>query len=71
MFNVNILEPQNIITAILVSVLAASVMGAIPAGGYVGEIFYNISIPFSTGGYTYNGINRDNNRCPSYNNKCY
>ena len=39
MFNVNILEPQNIITAILVSVLAASVMGAIPAGGYVGEIF--------------------------------
>ena len=39
MFNINILEPQNIITAILVSVLASSVMGAIPAGGYVGEIF--------------------------------
>ncbi|MEI0611920.1 dicarboxylate/amino acid:cation symporter [Brachyspira pilosicoli] len=39
MFNVNILEPQNIITAIIVSVLASSVMGAIPAGGYVGEIF--------------------------------
>ncbi|WP_278846949.1 dicarboxylate/amino acid:cation symporter [Brachyspira pilosicoli] len=39
MFNINILEPQNIITAIFVSVLASSVMGAIPAGGYVGEIF--------------------------------
>ncbi|SUW04371.1 dicarboxylate/amino acid:cation symporter [Brachyspira pilosicoli] len=39
MFNINILEPQNIIIAILVSVLASSVMGAIPAGGYVGEIF--------------------------------
>lgn len=39
MFNINILEPQNIITAILVSVLASSVMGAIPTGGYVGEIF--------------------------------
>ena len=39
MFNINILEPQNIITAILVSVLASSVMGAIPAGGYIGEIF--------------------------------
>ena len=39
MFNINILEPQNMMTAILVSVLASSVMGAIPAGGYVGEIF--------------------------------
>lgn len=38
-FNINILEPKNLITAIVVSVVASSVMGAIPGGGYVGEIF--------------------------------
>lgn len=48
MFNINILEPQNIITAILVSVLASSVMGAIPAGGYVGEIFIISAFNFPT-----------------------
>lgn len=38
-FNINILEPKNLITAIVVSVVASCVMGAIPGGGYVGEIF--------------------------------
>lgn len=38
-FDVNILEPKNFITAVMVSVLASCVMGAIPAGGYTGEIF--------------------------------
>jgi Na+/H+-dicarboxylate symporter len=38
-FHVNFLDPKNLLTAIVVSVLASSVMGAIPAGGYVGEIF--------------------------------
>ena len=38
-FDVNILEPRNLITAIAISVLASCVMGAIPAGGYTGEIF--------------------------------
>lgn len=38
-FNINILEPGNLITAIMVSVVASCVMGAIPGGGYVGEIF--------------------------------
>lgn len=38
-FNVNLLEPKNMFTAIIISVLASCVMGAIPAGGYAGEIF--------------------------------
>jgi len=38
-FNINFLDPKILFTAILVSVVASSVMGAIPAGGYVGEIF--------------------------------
>ncbi|MGX6969324.1 dicarboxylate/amino acid:cation symporter [Vagococcus bubulae] len=38
-FNINILEPKNFITAIVIAVLASCVMGAIPAGGYTGEIF--------------------------------
>jgi Na+/H+-dicarboxylate symporter len=38
-FHVNFLDPKNLLTAIVVSVVASSVMGAIPAGGYVGEIF--------------------------------
>jgi len=39
MYGMNILEPKILITAIVVSVVASTVMGAIPAGGYVGEIF--------------------------------
>ena len=38
-FHVNFMNPQILFTAILVSVIASTVMGAIPAGGYVGEIF--------------------------------
>ena len=38
-FNIPFLTVQNIITAVVVSVVASTVMGAIPAGGYVGEIF--------------------------------
>lgn len=38
-FNINLLEPKNLLTAIIISVLASCVMGAIPAGGYAGEIF--------------------------------
>lgn len=38
-FGVNLLEPKNFLTAITISVLASCVMGAIPAGGYTGEIF--------------------------------
>lgn len=38
-FKINFLDPKNLLTAIVVSVVASSVMGAIPAGGYVGEIF--------------------------------
>ena len=37
-FHISI-TPQIFLTAILVSVIASSVMGAIPEGGYVGEIF--------------------------------
>lgn len=33
------LEPRTLLTAIFVAVIASTVMGAIPAGGYVGEIF--------------------------------
>lgn len=39
MFNMNFLDPKILFTAILISVVASSVMGAIPGGGYVGEIF--------------------------------
>lgn len=38
-FNINFMDPKIFFTAILVSVMSSSVMGAIPAGGYVGEIF--------------------------------
>ncbi|MDR2976605.1 MAG: dicarboxylate/amino acid:cation symporter [Streptococcaceae bacterium] len=38
-FGVDMSNPKNIIIAIAVSVLASCVMGAIPAGGYTGEIF--------------------------------
>ncbi len=39
MFNINFFEPRILLTSVMVSVIASSVMGAIPAGGYVGEIF--------------------------------
>lgn len=38
-FGRDMLDPKNIIIAIVVSVIASTVMGAIPAGGYTGEIF--------------------------------
>lgn len=45
-FGINILEPRNLITAIAISVLASCVMGAIPAGGYTGEIFIMLAFGF-------------------------
>lgn len=38
-FDVNFVTPRNILMAIVVSVIASVVMGGIPAGGYVAEIF--------------------------------
>lgn len=38
-FGMNFLDPSIFFTSILVSVIASTVMGAIPAGGYVGELF--------------------------------
>jgi len=38
-YGINFLDPKIFLTAVFVSVLASCVMGAIPAGGYVGEIF--------------------------------
>lgn len=38
-FDINFFQPDIMITAILISVFASTVMGAIPAGGYVGELF--------------------------------
>lgn len=38
-FNINYATPRNIIMSIIVAVVASVVMGGIPAGGYVGEIF--------------------------------
>jgi Na+/H+-dicarboxylate symporter len=38
-FGINFFEPGNFIMAIICSTLASMVMGAIPAGGYVGELF--------------------------------
>lgn len=39
LYGQNFLEPKTLFTAIFVSVIASTVMGAIPGGGYVGEIF--------------------------------
>ncbi|MDY6064815.1 MAG: dicarboxylate/amino acid:cation symporter [Finegoldia sp.] len=39
LFGVNFVTPKNILLAILVAVIASIVMGGIPAGGYVAEIF--------------------------------
>ncbi len=38
-YGINFLDPKNLLLAITISVIASTVMGAIPAGGYVGEIF--------------------------------
>ncbi len=38
-FNINLFTPSNMITAVVISVVASTVMGAIPSGGFVGEIF--------------------------------
>jgi Na+/H+-dicarboxylate symporter len=38
-FDIKFLTLQNIALAVLISVVASTVMGAIPSGGYVGEIF--------------------------------
>ena len=38
-FGINFFEPSTFIMAIICSTLASMVMGAIPAGGYVGELF--------------------------------
>ncbi len=38
-FGIDLLDPSNLLTAIAVSVIASSVMGAVPGGGYTGEIF--------------------------------
>ena len=38
-YGMNFMSPSIFLTAVCVSVLASCVMGAIPAGGYVGEIF--------------------------------
>ncbi len=45
-FKVNMLDPRNIFMAVLISVLASSVMGGIPGGGYVGELFILSAFPF-------------------------
>lgn len=38
-FGIDFFSPTNLILAITISVIASTVMGAIPAGGYVGELF--------------------------------
>ncbi len=38
-FNINYATPRNIIMSIVVAIVASVVMGGIPAGGYVAEIF--------------------------------
>lgn len=38
-FNINYATPRNVIMSIIVAVVASVVMGGIPAGGYVAEIF--------------------------------
>lgn len=46
MFGINMFEPGNMITAITISVIAATVMGAIPAGGYAGEVMLMAAFGF-------------------------
>lgn len=47
-FGINFWSPKIFFTAILVAVIASTVMGAIPAGGYVGELFIVSAFGFPT-----------------------
>lgn len=47
-FNIQFLSVRNIAMAIMISVIASTVMGAIPSGGYVGEIFIISAFAFPT-----------------------
>jgi len=47
-FGIDFLSPKIFLTAIMVSVIASTVMGAIPAGGYVGELFIVSAFGFPT-----------------------
>ena len=47
-FGIKFWSPKVFLTAILVSVIASTVMGAIPAGGYVGELFIVSAFGFPT-----------------------
>ena len=47
-FGIKFWSPKIFLTAILVSVIASTVMGAIPAGGYVGELFIVSAFGFPT-----------------------
>ena len=47
-FGINYATPVNIILSIIVAVVASVVMGGIPSGGYVGEIFIISAFGFPT-----------------------
>lgn len=47
-FGINYATPRNIIMSIVVAVIASVVMGGIPAGGYVAEIFIISAFGFPT-----------------------
>ena len=47
-FGMTYATPKNIILSIVVSIVASIVMGAIPAGGYVAEIFIISAFGFPT-----------------------
>ena len=48
MFNINYATPKNILLSIVIAVVASVVMGGIPAGGYVAEIFIISAFGFPT-----------------------
>jgi len=47
-FGINFATPKNIFLSIMVAVIASIVMGGIPAGGYVAEIFILSAFGFPT-----------------------
>lgn len=47
-FNMNYATPKNILLSIVIAVVASVVMGGIPAGGYVAEIFIISAFGFPT-----------------------
>ena len=47
-FNINYATPKNILLSIVIAVVASVVMGGIPAGGYVAEIFIISAFGFPT-----------------------